>query len=69
MNCSLFGITRSLYFFSPLRYAIQLLTPSSILAKANAHSSITKEDVSEASSLFIDAKTSLGLMNAKEGRA
>lgn len=52
-----------------LRYAIQLLTPSSILAKANAHSSITKEDVSEASSLFIDAKTSLGLMNAKEGRA
>ncbi|RVX75776.1 RuvB-like helicase 1 [Exophiala mesophila] len=41
-----------------LRYALQLLTPSSILAKVNGRSEITPEDVAECEDLFIDARRS-----------
>ncbi|KAF1796479.1 RuvB-like 1 [Mucor lusitanicus] len=41
-----------------LRYAVQLLTPSSILAEINGHSSITLDDVKEVDDLFFDSKKS-----------
>merc|ERR1712032_211891 len=41
-----------------LRYAVQLLTPGSILAKTSGRESITKEDIQELDSLFYDAKSS-----------
>ncbi len=41
-----------------LRYALQLLTPCSILAKVNGRSEIAVEDVAECEDLFIDARRS-----------
>ena len=41
-----------------LRYAVQLLTPSSILASANGRDTITTQDIDEASKLFFDTKAS-----------
>lgn len=41
-----------------LRYAIQLLTPSSIIADMNGHEVITKEDVLQIDDLFFDSKRS-----------
>ncbi|CAM0136868.1 RuvB ATP-dependent DNA helicase pontin [Umbelopsis sp. WA50703] len=41
-----------------LRYAIQLLTPASILASINGRESITLDDVNEVDDLFLDAKKS-----------
>merc|ERR1712178_414835 len=45
-----------------LRYVVQLLTPSSILAKTSGRESITKEDIEEIDSLFFDAKSSAKLL-------
>lgn len=41
-----------------LRHAVQLLTPASILAGVEGRDSITKDDVEEAASLFLDARQS-----------
>lgn len=41
-----------------LRYALQLLTPSSILAKVNGRTEISPDDVAECEDLFIDARRS-----------
>jgi RuvB-like protein 1 (pontin 52) len=43
---------------SSLRYALQLLTPASILARVNGRSQITLQDLFECQTLFIDAKSS-----------
>merc|ERR1712188_239228 len=43
---------------SSLRFAVQLLTPSSVLAKTNAREAISKEDIEEVNSIFYDAKSS-----------
>lgn len=40
------------------RYALQLLTPASILASISGRQQIELEDISEMSELFLDAKTS-----------
>jgi len=45
-----------------LRYAVQLLTPSNILAKTNGKTTITKEDIQETSSIFFDYKTSANIL-------
>merc|ERR1712232_472774 len=45
-----------------LRYAVQLLTPSSVLAKTNGREAITREDIEEIDSLFYDAKSSAKLL-------
>lgn len=50
-----------------LRYALQLLTPSSILAKANGRQSIETADVEECEDLFIDAKRSAQIIDAAGG--
>lgn len=44
------------------RYVVQLLTPTSILAKTSGHTKITKSDLQEASSLFLDAKASAQML-------
>ncbi|MCI4397022.1 MAG: RuvB-like helicase [Thermoprotei archaeon] len=41
-----------------LRYAVQLMVPSKIIASRKGRSSVSKEDVAEAASKFIDLKTS-----------
>ncbi|PWN92665.1 RuvB-like helicase 1 [Acaromyces ingoldii] len=43
---------------SSLRYALQLLTPASILARVSGRSQVSLADLEESHSLFIDARTS-----------
>jgi RuvB-like protein 1 len=50
-----------------LRYALQLLTPSSILAKVNGRSEIAPEDVAECEDLFIDARRSAKVVEQAGG--
>mmetsp|Transcript_55889 Transcript_55889/g.147008 ORF Transcript_55889/g.147008 Transcript_55889/m.147008 type:complete len:456 (-) Transcript_55889:251-1618(-) len=45
-----------------LRYVVQLLTPSSILASTGGRDTITREDIEEIDSLFYDAKSSAKLL-------
>jgi RuvB-like protein 1 (pontin 52) len=40
------------------RFALQLLTPSSILSKISGHAELGLQDVSEVGTLFLDARTS-----------
>lgn len=49
-----------------LRYALQLLTPASILARVNARSEIVESDVAECEDLFIDARRSAKIVNQGE---
>jgi RuvB-like protein 1 (pontin 52) len=50
-----------------LRYAMQLLTPASILAKTCERDNIEAEDVEEIDSLFLDAKQSAKLLSEQSG--
>jgi len=50
-----------------LRYALQLLTPSSILARVSGRQQIDVIDVGECESLFIDARRSAAIVNAGAG--
>ena len=54
--CLLFHLV--LYF----RYAVQLLTPSSLLSKINGKDEITDEDFTEINELFFDAKSSAKIL-------
>jgi RuvB-like protein 1 len=47
-----------------LRYALQLLTPSSILARVSGRQEIDVQDVAECEGLFIDARRSAAIVNA-----
>ncbi|MNF04168.1 hypothetical protein D3C80_2036200 [compost metagenome] len=47
---------------SSLRFAVQLLTPSNILAKTAGRDTITRDDVDEIDNLFYDAKASARLL-------
>jgi RuvB-like protein 1 (pontin 52) len=51
-----------------LRYAIQLLTPASILARINGHENITCDDVTEINQLFYDAKSSAKMLAEQEDK-
>jgi RuvB-like protein 1 len=50
-----------------LRYALQLLTPASILAKVNGRTEIAVEDVAECEDLFIDARRSAKVVEGVSG--
>lgn len=50
-----------------LRYALQLLTPSSILARVSGRSQIDVMDVGECEDLFIDARRSAAIVNSETG--
>lgn len=45
-----------------LRYAVQLLTPCSVLSRINGEESVTKAEVAEVNDLFFDAKASAKLL-------
>lgn len=45
------------------RYALQLLTPASILATLAGRQQIDLEDIQEMGELFLDAKTSAGVIS------
>lgn len=51
-----------------LRYALQLLTPSSIVARANGRSQIDVQDVGECEDLFIDARRSAAIVQSESSR-
>ncbi|KAK9886150.1 hypothetical protein WA026_014938 [Henosepilachna vigintioctopunctata] len=53
---------------STLRYAVQLLTPSSLTAKINGRTNILKADVDEVNSLFLDAKSSAKILSAQKDK-
>jgi|UniRef100_A0A7S4GL92 RuvB-like protein 1 (pontin 52) len=50
-----------------LRYAVQMLTPANIVSKTNGREEISKIDVQEVDSLFIDAKASAKHLAAHSG--
>lgn len=50
-----------------LRYALQLLTPSSILARVSGRNQIDVVDVGECEDLFIDARRSAAIVNGATG--
>ncbi|KAL8610259.1 RuvB-like protein 1 [Nucella lapillus] len=51
-----------------LRYAVQLLTPSSILARINGKDSVGKDEVEEIDKLFFDAKASAKILQEQEDK-
>lgn len=51
-----------------LRYAVQLLTPSYLLARINGRESINRQDVEEINELFYDAKSSAKLLAEHEDK-
>ncbi|XP_076448371.1 ruvB-like 1 [Babylonia areolata] len=51
-----------------LRYAVQLLTPGSILARINGKDSVGKEEVEEIDKLFFDAKASAKILQEQEDK-
>lgn len=51
-----------------LRYAVQLLTPASLTARVNGRSNISKEDVQEVGSLFLDAKSSAKILSQNKDK-
>ena len=50
------------------RYAVQLLTPSSLLTKINGKDAITKDEIEEISELFFDAKSSAKILAEQEDK-
>jgi RuvB-like protein 1 len=48
---------------SSLRYALQLLTPASILSTLAGRTQIEVDDISEMGELFLDAKTSATMIS------
>ncbi|KAG8078427.1 hypothetical protein GUJ93_ZPchr0007g5459 [Zizania palustris] len=51
-----------------LRHAIQLLSPASVVAKANGRENICKADLVEVSALYLDAKSSARLLQEQQER-
>jgi RuvB-like protein 1 (pontin 52) len=51
-----------------LRYVVQLLSPSKILAESQGKSKITKDDITETNSLFFDAKSSAKLLQEQSSK-
>lgn len=53
---------------STLRYAVQLLTPAYQMCKVNGRTQITKEDISDVTALFLDAKRSAKHLSEKNNK-
>ncbi|XP_022295968.1 ruvB-like 1 [Crassostrea virginica] len=51
-----------------LRYSVQLLTPSNLLAKINGKDGISSEEIEEISKLFYDAKSSAKILAEQEDK-
>ena len=50
------------YFLFPLRYAVQLLTPASLLGRVQGKETVEREQVEEINELFYDAKSSAKIL-------
>ena len=50
-----------------LRYAVQMLTPSRIVAETSGRTAITEEDVKDVDQLFLDGKASGQMLAKTEG--
>jgi len=61
-----FGQVGEIGVRSSLRYAVQLLSPANILAKAKGRDIIHKEDLMEVDKLFFDAKSSAKLLASEK---
>lgn len=57
--------TDLLLFVLSRRYALQLLTPASILSKVQGRTEIALEDVAETDGLFLDAKSSARMLHER----
>ena len=55
-----------MYVFN--RYAVQLLTPASIMSQINGRDSITLDDIQEVDGLFFDAKKSAQLLVEQDSK-
>lgn len=53
---------------STLRYAVQLLTPAHQMCKVNGRNQITKDDIEDVHSLFLDAKRSSKHLSEKNNK-
>lgn len=53
---------------STLRYAIQLLTPAYQTAKVSGRTVVTKEDITDITKLFLDAKRSSKHLSVKNNK-
>lgn len=53
---------------STLRYAVQLLTPAHQMCKVNGRNQISKEDIEDVHSLFLDAKRSSKHLSEKNNK-
>merc|ERR1719410_1856906 len=51
-----------------LRYAVQLLTPSSVMAKMCGRTSIVKTDIKDATDLFMDGKSSAAMLRENSAK-
>ena len=51
-----------------LRYAVQLMTPASLLSRINGRECITKDDAQEINELFFDAKSSAKMLLEQEDK-
>lgn len=50
------------------RYAVQLLTPAYQTSKVNGRQQITKDDINDINSLFLDAKRSAKYLSDKNNK-
>lgn len=50
------------YFLFPLRYAVQLLTPASLLGRVQGKENVEREQIEEINELFYDAKSSAKIL-------
>lgn len=50
------------------RYAVQLLTPASILAQANGNEKISKDEIQQINGLFFDAKSSAKVLATQKDK-
>ncbi|XP_008475111.1 ruvB-like helicase 1 [Diaphorina citri] len=53
---------------STLRYVVQLLTPAALTAKTNGRTAISKQDILEVSTLFLDAKSSARILTENKDK-
>ena len=67
MNPSALEMLAQIGIKSSLRYAVQMLTPSRILAETVGREEVDVEDVKEVDKLFFDGKASAHLLATSEG--
>jgi RuvB-like protein 1 (pontin 52) len=50
------------------RYAVQLLTPASIMSRINGKDGVSKDEIDETDKLFFDAKASAKILQEQEDK-